>query len=165
MIPAFIGCDPGAKGAFCLLVPQDDKPPILNFVDNDLHVDMLNTWLKNCNNLYNIKMSMLEDVHSLPVMTAKSNFSFGKNLGIVDTLLRLQSFGLDKVKPKAWQKEVGVKPIPKGTKRTPVQLKNEVAALCESLYPGCDIRGPKGGLKDGRSDALMIAHYCYLKYK
>jgi len=110
-------------------------------------------------------MSMLEDVHSLPVMTAKSNFGFGKNLGIVDTLLRLQTFGLDKVKPKAWQKEVGIKPIPKGTKRTPKQLKDEVAALCEQLYPGCNIRGPKGGLMDGRSDALMIAHYCYLKYK
>lgn len=165
MKPAFIGCDPGAKGAFCLLIPEDDKPMSIHFMDNDESINRIFDWLYSNSNLLNIKMSMLEDVHSLPVMTAKSNFGFGKNLGIVDTLLQLQSFGMDKVKPKAWQKEVGIKTIPKGTKRTPVQLKNEVAALCERLYPGCEIRGPKGGLKDGRSDALMIAHYCYLKYK
>lgn len=160
-----ISCDPGATGALCLLRKFDDKPTKIFFFDHKNNTTrQLNNWLINADNEMNINMAIIEDVHSLIGMSAKSNFNFGRNLERMHTLLSLRSFGLDLVTPKVWQKNAGVKAIPKGTKRTPVQLKKEVASLAERLYPGCSIYGPKGGLLDGRSDSLLIGHYGLLKY-
>ncbi len=159
-----IGCDPGASGALCLLRLDSIKKPKIFFLDNSTPIKEMNTWLVTANNEMLIRMSIIEDIHSLPLVSAKSNFIFGKNLGIVSTLLGLQEFGLDKVQPKVWQKYAGVPVKKKGVKRTPKQLKNIVAEICDRIYPDCAIRGPQGGLKDGRSDALLIAHYCAHKY-
>ena len=109
-------------------------------------------------------MAMLEEVHSLPGMSAKSNFTFGANFRQSKVLFELAPFGFDMVQPKVWQKTVGVKTATKGTKRTSADLKKLVAEVCDRLFPGCDIRTPRGRLIDGRSDALMIAYYCLLKH-
>jgi hypothetical protein len=156
-----IGCDPGAKGAICYLQIAPDTPPNIHFMDNSKSVIHMNEWLSNAVKTVQINQAYIEDVHSLFGMSAKSNFNFGKNLGIVETLLKIQPFVLKTVQPKVWQKFVGVD-IPKeikGAQRSKA-IKTRVAELCEELYPGCEIWGPKGGLMDGRSDALMIAHYC-----
>jgi hypothetical protein len=95
---------------------------------------------------------MLEDVHSLPLVSAKSNFSFGYNLGVVTTIAIASNVMVDKVTPKKWQKFIGVTVKGDG-------IKKDVAAIATRLYPDAHIYGPRGGLLDGRSDALMIAHY------
>ena len=161
---AVIGCDPGAKGAMCLLWVQDDQPAKIAFIDHKHGALALFVWLQQvAGEVVGIRKIMLEDVHSLFGMSAKSNFNFGKNLGIVETLLKLQDIPMEVVQPKLWQKTVGVD-IPKeikGTKRSKA-IKTRVAELCEELYPGCKIWGPKGGLMDGRSDSLMLAHYALI---
>jgi hypothetical protein len=105
---------------------------------------------------------MLEEVHSLYGMSAKSNFSFGSAVGRIQTILNISHTGWDLVQPKVWQKEVGIKFPPKSK---PAQRKKITAAAVNRLFPGADIYGPKGGLIDGKADALMIAHYCMLRYK
>jgi len=159
-----IACDPGKTGSFCFLSLSDNKPPLIAFKPNETPVEELDKWLKDLSVKYHITMAMTEDVHSVRMASAKANFTFGGNVREAEVLLRLQSFGFDKVQPKAWQKYIGITKK-KGVKRTPAELKKEVAEKCKSLYPGCPIYGPKGGLLDGRSDALMIAHYCAHKYK
>lgn len=112
-----------------------------------------------------IPMIMIEDVHSLHGMSAKSNFQFGRNVGLIHGILAITKIGIDLVAPKVWQKEVGVS-VPatiKGAARAKA-MKKATAEVCKRLYPTVDIYGPKGGLIDGKADALMIAHYCYLKY-
>lgn len=42
--------------------------------------------------------------------------------------------------------------------------KKTVAAKALQLYPDAELHGPKGGLLDGRADALMIAHFLTIKY-
>jgi len=160
-----IACDPGASGSICLLRIFPDQSPRIFFFENNKPVKEINAWLKSITKEMTVRISMVESVHSLLGMSAKSNFSFGKNVGVVNTLLDLQDFGKDFVTPKDWQKFAGVPAKKKGQKRTSAQLKKIVAEIAERLYPGCDIHGPKGGLLDGRSDALMIAHYCAHKYK
>lgn len=59
---------------------------------------------------------------------------------------------LDRVTPKKWQKFIGV--TAKGD-----AIKKNVAEIAARLYPNAQLHGPRGGLLDGRSDALMIAHY------
>jgi hypothetical protein len=154
----FIGIDPGVKGAICILDPTEGKAIFLNTTDDARN--LINT-LTRCNDeVSNVRCIMIEDVHSIHGMSAKSNFQFGANVGRVNTVAEATGFMVDKVTPKKWQKEVGVKSTTKGK-----AIKPEVAEICSRLYPDVSIRGPKGGLLDGRSDALMIAHYCYLKHK
>ena len=106
---------------------------------------------------YDIVVIMIEDVHSIHNMSAKSNFSFGFNLGAVTAICKASGLGVDKVAPKVWQKVIGIKP------KDP-SIKKSVGNIAQSLYPAAQIHGPKGGLLDGKSDALMIAHYTFKTY-
>ena len=106
---------------------------------------------------FDIAIIMIEDVHSLHGMSAKSNFNFGYNLGAVTAICKASGLGVDKVTPKIWQKGIGIKP------KDP-SIKKSVANIALSLYPTAQIHGPKGGLLDGRSDALMIAHHTFKTY-
>ena len=151
---AYIGIDPGKKGAMCALL-DDGTMQIKDFDEN---IQTMMDWLIDIKSSHNVEMCMIEDVHSIFGTSAKSNFNFGFNTGIMHGMIRGLGLPLDLVQPKAWQKFVGIKSKGK-------EIKKDVANTCERLYPSCDIRGARGGLLDGRSDALMISHYCKLKYK
>ena len=109
----------------------------------------------------------IEDVHSMGGMSAKSNFQFGRNLGFVETLAHLSSPTVEYVQPKVWQKACGIEFIySKGMSpaQKSVLRKQTVAATAQLIYPDAELYGARGGLKDGRADALMIAHFLRLKY-
>lgn len=152
---AFVGIDPGAKGAFCLLAPATQEVAFMSTTDKPVK---LLEWFKEINRDLNLALIMIEEVHSLYGMSAKSNFSFGRNLGRVETLSYATGNMVSTVTPKVWQKFVGVKAKGK-------LIKKDVASICDTLYPHVNIRGPKGGLHDGKSDALMIAHYASQTFK
>lgn len=155
---AFIGIDPGSKGCLCMIVPERN---IVRFVDTtELPVSIMAS-LKQVALSYFLAPVMIEDVHALPGSAAKSTFSFGFNVGMITTIVDCAAMPRDKVPPKEWQKTIGIS-AKKG--RTQIQLKKEVAEKAIELYPNATLHGPKGGLIDGRSDALMIAHYCRIKY-
>ena len=160
----FIGMDPGASGCLCRLQIDPDGTHDIMFLDNDANVRAKGEWLTQ-HSREGVQMTMIEDVHSLPTMSAKSNFTFGWNVSELHTLLQCLGMPYDMIQPKKWQSTVGIK-VPtqfKGPVRAK-RLKQATADKCDQLYPGCNIYGPKGGLKDGRSDALMIAHYCRMTY-
>lgn len=153
----FIGIDPGAKGALCALMPKKNKAAFFKTTENP--ADILQ-WFKDIGEEADIRAIMIEDVHSIFGASAKSNFNFGYNVGVVNTLALASGCMVDKVTPKKWQKAVGVKSTSKGK-----DIKKDVANICARLYAKTNIHGPRGGLDDGKSDALMIAHYCYLIHK
>lgn len=107
------------------------------------------------------KMAILERVSPIHGSSAAGTFKFGDAFGSARTMLELLAIPHDLVPPKTWQKycAISVKAGLTGPQRKKA-LKEAIAKKCSSLFPGCDIRGPQGGLKDGRSDSLMLAHYC-----
>ena len=152
------GIDPGTNGAICVL--DTDNPTHVALLDlgkNSIYNSYL--WL----DYHQVHELWIEDVHSLFGMSAKSNFGFGKNLGVVTAIsqIALNNTGggaIPKtVTPKIWQKSIGITAKGKA-------IKKQVAEIAINLYPTADIYGKRGGLLDGRSDALMIAHYG-LNYK
>lgn len=151
----YISADPGAKGYLCLLVPEINHIEWLSLDKNPIEI---HKWLTTAHTQYEITKCMIEDVHSLHRMSAKSNFSFGFNVGMITGILKCFPSGLDKVAPKIWQKSIGIKP------KDP-NIKKSVGEKARELYPNCDIYGARGGLLDGKSDSLMIAHYCFEKYR
>ena len=143
------GIDPGANGAICVL---DSKNPA--------HIALFDLKKATVWDIYDKLFTYhpdiiwIEDVHSLFGMSAKSNFTFGRNLGSIHAIAEINCFGRppNTVAPKVWQKFIGVTAKGKA-------IKKQVAEIATKLYPAANIRGKRGGLLDGRSDALMIAHY------
>lgn len=157
----FVGIDPGASGAICLL---DTQRRIVAFQPTpNLKCSALSllNWLKEQHMLDPIHLIAVEDVHSLFGMSAKSNFQFGFNLGQVRTIADMTEIGVELIQPKAWQKACGIT-FKKGMSSP--DRKRHVAATALQLYPKAKLNGPKGGLLDGRADALMIAHFLSIKY-
>lgn len=153
----YIGIDPGEKGAICALQAQTNKAI---FMDTTKDPREIRDWFDRLKAECDVRVIMIEEVHSIFGVSAKSNFSFGRNVERLYTLALLTSCMVDLVQPKKWQKTVGVK-----TGVTGKDIKKAVADICGRLYPDVVIRGPKGGLHDGKSDALMLAHYAKLVHK
>lgn len=150
----YIAVDPGQSGALAAISESGD----IAFKDFTNETSDMVEWLTVFKENHDVVMCMVEDVHAIYGTSAKSTFNFGRNLGIMLGIIRGLSLPIDYVAPKAWQKFIGSKAKGK-------DIKKDVAEIARRLYPGCDIYTPRGRLLDGRSDALMIAHYCKLKYK
>ena len=145
------GIDPGATGAICVLDSHDPAHVALLDLKKHSNTDIYN-WLHSQLRFRGSEI-WIEDIHSMHGMSAKSNFSFGKNLGIVTAIAELFNHDLpNTVTPKIWQKYVGVTAKGKA-------IKKQVAKIAQYLYPQAELHGKRGGLLDGRSDALMIAYY------
>lgn len=150
------GIDPGSTGAICA-IREDGK---VIFLDTTVAPLELLDWFNALADECDVLVVMVENVHNIRGAASKSTFSFGWNTCKVEVMPLAAGLSVDKVNPKQWQKTVGVKSTTKGK-----AIKKEVASICARLYPRVNLKGPKGGLLDGRSDALMIAHYAKLKYR
>jgi len=150
-----VGIDPGATGYICVLSPDTGEATF--FANKTQAYDLYHTLrplvIERDPKIY------IEDVHSLYGMSAKSNFQFGRNLGVSETIINCTGATLNYVTPKVWQAHIGAV-LPKDIKKDRQKiLKQLVAERCKALYPDVVIHGKFGGLQDGKSDALMIAHY------
>lgn len=157
----YLGIDPGAKGSLCILDPYGDitfSPTPHAFKSSYELFRNLKLMIATIGSFAAVGV---EDVHSLYGMSAKSNFTFGRNVQAVTSLLQHIPLEYELIQPKIWQVAVGIPPQ-KG--RTGKQLKSEVAARATQLYGDPGLFGPKGGLLDGRADALMIAHYLHITH-
>ena len=145
------GIDPGANGAIAVL--DSENPDSVALLDlKKRNTVTIHEWLVEELD-YKPSTFWIEDIHSMFGMSAKSNFSFGKNLGMVTAIAELFNHDLpNTVTPKVWQKYIGVTAKGKA-------IKKQVAKIAQYLYPQAELHGKRGGLLDGRSDALMIAYY------
>ena len=126
-------------------------------------------WIQEVDRVYNLTVCMIEEVGFIQGSAGKASVTFGRSIERVNIIPEIAELRVDKVRPKAWQKEIGV--IVPATMSGPGNaakrkkfIKDNVASIALRLYPKAELHGPKGGLLDGRSDALMIAHYGFLKY-
>ena len=152
---AYIGIDPGKSGSICVLIPSIKKVHFFPTTDTPAELIYM---LGRAQKELNVVIAVIEDVHAIFGTSAKSNFNFGFNTGHVTGIIQASGISVTKVTPKVWQKYVGVKSKGK-------LIKKEVAEICTSLYPEVNVRGPKGGLLDGKSDSLCIAHYAAYNFQ
>jgi crossover junction endodeoxyribonuclease RuvC len=142
----YIGIDPGKRGSLAVI---DDDYNVLELIDyhENIASDMIKLKYK-----YTIKMGALEKVASMPGQGVTSVFSFGVNFGFWQGMLEALGIPFVLVRPQEWQKGLG---LPKDKK----DRKKAIAHSAKTRFPSAELYGPKGGLLDGRSDALMIASY------
>lgn len=153
-MPCFIGIDPGKGGALCLLA----KNGSVRFFDFPKDGNLYHYWrrLNNVIRANNIQSCVLEKVHAMPKQGVSSMFSFGMNFGIWQGWLIGWEVSFQLVAPQTWQKGL----LSKGDGADP---KKRVGMAAMRLFPHAELTGPKGGFKDGRADALMMAYYAMLQ--
>jgi crossover junction endodeoxyribonuclease RuvC len=92
----------------------------------------------------------IEYCHAMPKQGVTSMFKFGTNYGIWHGILAALQIPFYIARPAQWQKGVIKK----------AQDKKPAVAAAARIFPGAELHGPRGGAKDGRADALLIAYWC-----
>lgn len=146
----FAAIDPGANGALCILSEEGvaefydfAKVGLIGYAKALKSVDVPLT------------MVAVEAVSAMPGQGVSSMFSFGQRLGELEGMLITLEIGYEKVRPQKWQKLCAV---------PPKSGKKGISETMTKLYPKLPLAGPKGGIMDGRCDALGLAHYLRKTY-
>lgn len=106
-------------------------------------------------------MCVMEDVHSIFGMSAKSNFQFGRIVGILEAHMSATGKPYSLVKPKDWQKISW-----EGIQKVKDPKKNSLAAA-KRLFPGESFLATQRSTvpHDGIIDAVLISYYAFCKWK
>jgi hypothetical protein len=151
------GIDPGASGGIALLSPDGalisvhDTPKMKHDGKTVPDAAAISKILDG------VQFITLEKVGSRPRQSGV--FTFGMSQGIVVAVARMLDIPIQMVRPQDWQDLHGLKNGEKDTKKK----KAQIAEKALTFYPDANLYGPKGGLRDGRSDALLIARWGYLQ--
>ena len=150
----YIGIDPGKNGALAMI--RESKGVSLIDFDLKAYIDLL-SYFKSSIKSYDMFIG-IERVHAMPGEGVKSSFSFGERVGELKGIISTLGFDTNTewILPQTWQKHINTDSN---------RGKKAIADSLLSLYPSADLYGPRGGLKDGRSDALGIANYIHQKYR
>lgn len=96
----------------------------------------------------------LEEVGTMPGEGAVGAFSFGRGLGRIEGVAAGAMIQVTLVRPQEWKRVT----------LTPAE-KSRAVTRAFQLFPHCTslFKGPRGGTKDGRAEAALIAFYGAMK--
>lgn len=162
-VRAYVGADPGLDGAIALWVPSIPfgGSPVLEVVDTPVvkvgtkrHIDLwtlskiLGLWARDWD-----VQATVERVHAMPGQGVTSMFSFGFATGSLQQALASATIPFTLVQPVTWKTMYGLRG----------GAENKAASVDKAVYLFPSYKalffGPKGGPKDGRAEAALLAHY------
>lgn len=172
MNKTYIGIDIGKLGGIVAITPDSIITQAMPLIGDEINQQVLADILFELKRKGNEIVLGIENVHSLFQAAAGANFQFGRALGIVEGMVVAFALPFYKVSAKAWQK-VCFEGIPVMNKpglpqpgRGTTDTKAMASLAAQRLYPSLDLRGTARSKTPhkGIVDALLIAHYCKLKY-
>jgi crossover junction endodeoxyribonuclease RuvC len=162
-VRAYVGADPGKEGAVALWVPHLPFGGSPHFTVMDMptrqigskrQIDLwrlsgiLENWMHNWD-----VQATVENVHAMPGQGVTSMFSFGYSTGSLQQALASAKIPFTLVQPATW----------KAMYKLRGGAENKAASVDKAveLFPNHKALffGPKGGPKDGRAEAALLAHY------
>ena len=149
----FCGIDPGKSGCLCVLT--NSTPTFFDWPKDDdirTYFGEIAEYIEGVD----IELAILEKVHAMPKQGVTSMFNFGENLGMWKAFLVIMEIPHLIVPPQQWMKGLV-------TKSDGPDTKSAVKNVATRMFPKAELYGPKGGYKDGRGDALLMAHYARLQ--
>jgi hypothetical protein len=152
-LKAWIGIDPGMSGAYVLL-DELGYTAILDWVDVLTTHFNISIWM----GLWNVVGTWMEKVTITPGDSKRSGATFMKHVGEWQAVLQMLGLPYNTVRPSTWM----MRRVPAKKSRTDKpSIKYVMDNYPQLVKPASigGILGPKGGLKDGRTDALCIAEY------
>lgn len=152
-----LAIDPGAKGGLAVFDIVNSKVVYLAELNPRPHFLMVEVL-----NKFKVYHVVMEKVHGRGGNSAQSNFSFGKNIGYLKSVIELKGLKIEEVEPQLWQSHVGVKQLKKLNSN--FDTKFAAYKLCCDIFPDLKMqfKTQRGRLRDGITDACLIGHY-YMK--
>lgn len=160
--PYYLGIDPGFSGALGLMNAEGthvkvwDMPLLAHDLDRTREIDLhgLQGILRECRSLPDCGVG-LEWPTTRPGEGAERSERFGRQKGILETMLFCMGFVVYKLAPNLWKGRLGL------PGKDHANAKSLADASFRRYYPahGDLVRGPCGGFLDGRCEALLIAHF------
>ena len=158
----FLGVDPGFHGAIGRIsvdgqrVSVSDLPVVQADLDRqrEFNIPALVEQVQGIARLPEATVG-LEFPTTRPGEGAERARRFGHGVGLLEGMLVMAGIAYKRIPPQLWKGRLNLP-----GKDTPGAVKTS-ADFFDFYYPeyGHLIRGPKGGLLDGRIDALLIAHF------
>lgn len=149
----WIAIDPGASGSACALNEEGDMV-FQDFKKGELKGYI--SWLKDLIETHGKPTIIaIEKVRAMPGQGVSSMLSLGRRVGELEGMLQALDLGYVEIRPQEWQKVCNV--VPKSGKKGTYKA-------VSTVYPDAELTGPKGGLLDGRCDALGMCHYLRKTY-
>lgn len=167
----YIGIDVGGKGG--IFAMTDKRRVVLKEaiptkrgsteVDYTSLSNLLKTWESDPSQV----QVLIEDVHSLYGMSAKSNFSFGLIKGVKIGVVTSIGYNLELVTPKNWQKVVWIEDDIVLNDKGKRDTKATSLKAATRLFPDVDFRKSERAHipHDGVVDAALMAEYLFIKDK
>ena len=151
----FIGIDPGQSGALAMIDETNNVITLSDWPGDEIGAAAIVREIKTkadneIARYHKTLLGAIERVHSMPKQGVASTFKFGTNYGIWRGILSAFEIPFYTVGVHQWQKGVIQK----------AQDKKPALAAAGRLFPSAELYGPRGGGKDGRADALLIALWC-----
>lgn len=156
----FIGIDPGVHGGIAILRQGGEilellDMPIVKLPKGKKTKDVydLNQIQKIVSFWNNEYYACMEKMQSMPPgFRVQASFGLGYCQGLFEGMFRIRQLKYEMVISKKWQKHFGITQA-KGDKKVQSYM------IASQLFPDAELTGPRGGKKDGRSDALLIAEW------
>ena len=139
-----IGIDPGTSGAICGMFHG-----VIEVIDMPVDVREVHELLTAWTMLHDVAAIALEQVTILPRDSKRSGATFMRHVGALECLCQLTGVPLLRPTPQQWGK---------GLLRAKEHARDKPSVeVVRRMYPQVDLAGPRGGVKDGRADAVLIA--------
>lgn len=151
-----LAIDPGSSGGICIAdhdgidcwpMPKTERD-VWNLLQTQLRTADVEPW-----------HAFIEDVHAMPQQGVSSTFKFGVSYGFLRGLLVASRIPFAEVRPRTWQKALGIAPARASAAKTQSERgklqrehKNRLKAKAQQMYP--DLR-----ITLATADAVLLAHY------
>lgn len=145
----YLGVDPGSKGALAFIFP-DGHVVIEDMLDPEEFVVRCGSIWEDTED-YRVG---LELVHALPGQSCTAMFTYGENFLLAKLICLCYNRNPVMIPPQRWKKHYGLKRA-EGESKT--KFKRRSVDLARKLYP--ELTDDLKYSKDGRAEALLIAHY------
>lgn len=156
------GIDPGMEGAIGVLGPTTaycevhDLPTIGVGRKGEFDCDAIWSLMLHIAATYHRPLVRLEWPQTRPDEAAESSKRFGVGLGILWAASVAAGCSVERVAPNRWKGRLGLKGKAQGAQEARAQAVEYAETVIPGLPPDA-LRGPRGGLLDGRAEALLIA--------
>lgn len=150
MLSVFIGIDPGKKGGIGVIDETGARlmSCVMPVKDGEIDVAKLRSALRFATDHAVQGLVVLEKAQAMPKQGVVGVFNYGVGYGRIKAVLDLLELPYIEPRPAAWKK---VLKLLKTTKLASCKLAEELFAF--------EYKGPRGGLKDGEAEALLLAEY------
>lgn len=145
----FMGCDPGASGAFAIL---DADGAIVDVTVMPETAKDISEYVAEF--AARLQIAVLESVHAMPKQGVSSAFKFGRGFGRLEMALIAHGIRFEYATPGKWQQPLGC--VVKGRSGPAEQKtakKNHNKSRAQELFPNQKIT-------HAIADSLLIAEYC-----